>query len=481
MHQLKDLLIDPEVEVGFKKRQTLNFLKRIYTSMEKQKDILLLKNFCEDLMDSEKREAVELILRNLNYSFIEGHWLSFKKIEFKLLKLKGDIEKQNKLFISLLEYCALRKLYSKGLELLEVHGHSLFPEQYFVFQLLFMTQKGDGDTLDKKEEFHFILDRYISGVTLGFDKLDQLLESQLLSQNINLLDATTPKILYCLKVKYIINKIELKSKLGHKTLNEREQILNSLYQRIVLSPNEIVYYLLITQLGLVLKRKKLLLSIKAAALSNSEMKGSKPYLENALEHLFKKIITTKDEPIDEAELDKELLSLIGLEQNEEVQKPIKAKKGNPFVFHNISFEERKLQHLLKSCEFLHKNDVEKYFKDILASFIYLSGYQLALDFIDQYSELWVKDVAQEIERDYLKAEILLLQEKYPDAEALARECIDRHPLKEEEKINFFYVLGCAKSGQGHKSEALGIFSTIKSQRPNYRSVKWRLKEIESTQ
>ena len=112
------------------------------------------------------------------------------------------------------------------------------------------------------------------------------------------------------------------------------------------------------------------------------------------------------------------------------------------------------------------------------SFIFLEGLDVALSFIERFSDEYGDSCEKLIEIDYLKIEILTLSERFDEAEMLCNKSIEEHPLTENEKIIFLYLLGIVKLKKGLKAEAIEILRSIKAKKPNYRSVKWRLKEIE---
>ncbi|MDH5581198.1 MAG: hypothetical protein OEY33_04770 [Bdellovibrionales bacterium] len=479
LHQLKDLLIDPEVEKNFKRRKILNFLNEIYKSKNKNENLVLIKNFCEDLLENNYIQAVQLILNSLNTTLIEGHRISFKRLEYKVLKVKGDLQKQNKLLIEILEYCILRKCYTKGQELLESEGYILFPEQYYLLKLIFSSQSGDYAQIEKSTDFDFIMERYLSESTLGFEKLDVILESHLISQKIDLLSIKVPRILFALKIKFVLNKIALKKRLDSKPLDEIDIVINALYRRIVSHPSDIINYILLASLGNILERKQILLGIKAVILTNPEVCSENPYYENLLNLSLNKIALMKDSAIDLKKLDERLFELVSKKNLSKKDIPNEL-KSYQFHFSPKERDEKNLLHLVKSCEFLKKEDIKAYFKDLIVCFIFLEGHEVALKFIDKYLSEYDDSESKLIELDYLKVEILILAARLDEAEKLCEKCTEQYPLTENEQIIFLYLLGNIKFKKGLKIEAIEIFNHIKQKRPNYRSVKWRIKEIESS-
>lgn len=462
--------------------EKLDFIKKNFLNNEITSHFLKqVLTFSNLLFISKKFEDLQHLLDSLDWNQLNTFWLNFKEIQIENCEALGDLENLYENLLAVLEAYVIKKANSKGLLLLEKKARLLRPVEYYTFKFVFLVQAGDFKKIDESEEFNFIHERYLAGISLGGSNLDEMIENINLYEANNLLSIKTPLVLFSIRLKFLLEKIKLKMKIGEDCLAEREVFINAIYKRLVISYQKPVLYLLLIDYGLILRRKKLLLNLKAVTLTHGETFKESIFFFNLINSKLKKITKIKDNSLDEAEIDKQLEDLL-LGSTSKVVSKMNV-KGKEAWFHvkESKFDSwRVSKALLKSCEYVDEDDFKNYFIDIISCFVFLDCNDAALELIQKFTSKYEIGPELEIELAYLKAEINLRRNDLQGTLEVIYEALEDFPLNEDETINFKFLEAKVNFLLGLKPVANRIFKEIAKKRPHYRGIKWRVKESEST-
>ena len=119
------------------------------------------------------------------------------------------------------------------------------------------------------------------------------------------------------------------------------------------------------------------------------------------------------------------------------------------------------------------------YNDLIAGLNMLGEYELSKKTLENFLNDKNIDTEDKIDINYLLVETLLAQRNYFEAEKVINDVLFRFPLSEDKRVTFLYLKGDVYFLQGKKESAYQYFKIVSDERPSYRLVYQRLREIEN--
>lgn len=146
---------------------------------------------------------------------------------------------------------------------------------------------------------------------------------------------------------------------------------------------------------------------------------------------------------------------------------------NEFSIDGESLEEEKV-YFKKTIEVIDKKKLSEIYYDLCVGLMMMELADLVIYILERIGD--AEDDAENIRREYLKICAFMSLKNYSKALNQAEECLDHLPLKENERIDFYYLIGECYRKIGRKIEALKYFARVFHIDQNYRLVRQRINE-----
>ncbi|PIK14487.1 hypothetical protein [Halobacteriovorax sp. JY17] len=132
----------------------------------------------------------------------------------------------------------------------------------------------------------------------------------------------------------------------------------------------------------------------------------------------------------------------------------------------------------KVIDMMPMNHLREQYRELVYSYNTLGFYDNSLLIIERLVFESALDVKEEIEIEFLRAEVMRMSQNYYGALNNVEKCIEEKAMTDSEKISFYYLKGEILRELGRKKDALKAYAVVYGFNKKYRMVSYRLKEIE---
>ncbi len=132
----------------------------------------------------------------------------------------------------------------------------------------------------------------------------------------------------------------------------------------------------------------------------------------------------------------------------------------------------------KVIDMMSIDHLKEQYRELVYSYNTLGFYDNSLLIIERLISETTLDVKEEVEIEFLRAEVMRMSQNYYGALNTVEKCIEEKAMTNGEKISFYYLKGEILRELGRKEDALKAYAVVYGFNKKYRMVSYRLKEIE---